>query len=143
MLRDKIQTEMIAALKNHEEEKLQTLRFILARIKNQEIEKKTELNDEETVAVLRKFAKELRESIESFAKAGRNELANASKKQLETVSSYLPPEMSEENLKKAVDEIVAKNAELYQKNPKALIGITMNELKGKAEPARILKLLKV
>ena len=55
--------------------------------------------------------------------------------------SYLPAELSDEDLKKAIDEIKAKNAEAISANPKMVIGLCMKELKGKADSARILKIL--
>src|SRR3989344_5213482 len=68
MLRKKIVADQIQSLKNHDQEKLSILRYILAQIKNKEIDKKIELIDEEIITVLRKIAKELNESIEAFKK---------------------------------------------------------------------------
>ena len=85
MLRQKLQDDQITALKAGEKTRLSVLRFILAQIKNKEIDKKSELNDEEVLVVLRKVIKEIKESVEAFEKGGRKELADDSKKQLEFV----------------------------------------------------------
>jgi len=141
MLRQKLQDDMVAALKSKNTFKLNTLRFAIAQVKNKEIEKKTELNDEETLTVLKKFARELKESILAFEKAGRSELVEENKKQLEILSSYLPAEISDEELKNEVGKIIKENQETYNKNPKAVIGIAIRALKNKADSQRIVKIL--
>lgn len=141
MLKDKIYRDQIDALKNHQSEKLTTLRYILAQIKNKEIDNKANLTDQEVTGVLRKIVNELNESIEAFKKGKREVLVSQHQKQLEVVSSYLPKEISDENLKKEIEKIVSENKELYEKNPKSIIGVCMKELKSKADPARIMKIL--
>ncbi len=141
MIKQKLAQDQINALKAGDKEKVTSLRYILAQIQNKEIEKKGELTDEETTAVLRKIVKELKESLDAFEKGRRTDLVATTKKQLDLISSYLPQEISDEKLKKEVERVVNQNQELYQKNPKALIGVAIRELKDKAEPTRIVKIL--
>jgi uncharacterized protein YqeY len=145
MLRQKLQADQIAALKAGEKTKLEILRFILAQIQNKEIEKNPpaggELNDDETISVLKKIAKELKESIEAFEKGGRKDLVEGNKKQLEVVSAYLPAEISDEELKKEIEKIIKENQSVFDANKKAIIGICMKSLKSKADPGRIMKTL--
>ena len=141
MLRQKLQDDQIAALKTGDKTKLGVLRFILAQIKNKEIDKKSELNDEETMTVLRKVIKELKESVEAFEKGGRKELAEDSKKQLDFASFYLPAEISDEELKKEIEVVIKENQAVFDNNQKAIIGICMKELKSKVDPGRIMKIL--
>ncbi|OGK55948.1 hypothetical protein A3I50_04420 [Candidatus Roizmanbacteria bacterium RIFCSPLOWO2_02_FULL_37_9] len=149
MIKEKIIQDQIVALKNHEPDKLSILRYILAKIKNKEIEKKSidpaqqssELTDDETIMVLRKIVKELNESIEAFEKGKREDLVSEYQKQLEIVSFYLPKELSDEELKNEIKKIIDNNRKLYEKNPKAIIGICIKELKSKADPTRIVKIL--
>lgn len=141
MLRQKLQDNQITALKSGDKIKLNVLRFILAQIKNKEIDKKSELADEETLVVLRKVIKELKESVEAFEKGGRKELAEDSKKQLEIASSYLPAEISDSELKTEVEKVIQENQAVFDHNQKAIIGICMKQLKSKADPGRIMKIL--
>jgi uncharacterized protein len=141
MLRQKLQDDQLKALKAGERTKLNVLRFILAQIKNKEIDKKSELNDEETIVVLRKVIKELKESVEAFQKGGRTELYEDNKKQLEIASVYLPSEISEEELKKEIETIIKDNQSVFDNNQKAIIGICMKSLKSKADPGRIMRTL--
>lgn len=139
MLRAKLQGEQLQALKSGDRDRLETLRFILSQIKNREIEKKAELTDEETISTLQKFKRELNETIEAARTSGRSELLSQSEKQLSIVNEYLPAELTDEQLKAEIERIIAANQELYEKNPKAILGVLMKELKTKAESSRILQ----
>jgi uncharacterized protein len=141
MLRQKLQDDQIVALKSGDKTKLEILRFILAQIKNKEIDKKLELNDEETLMVIKKVTKELKESIEAFEKGGRKDLSDDSKKQLEIASIYLPAEISDEKLKEEIKKIIKENQTIFDANKKAIIGICMKQLRSKADPDRIMKVL--
>jgi len=141
MLRQKLQDDQISALKAGDKIKLNVLRFILAQIKNKEIDKKSELDDEETIIVLRKVVKELKESIEAFEKGGRKELVGDNKKQLEIVSVYLPVEINDEELKKEIEKVIKENQGVFDNNKKTIIGICIKQLKSKADPGRIMKTL--
>ncbi len=141
MLRKKLQEDQLTALKSGDKSKLEVLRFVISEVKNREIEKKSELNDEETIVVLKKFAKELKESIEAFEKGGRSDLVEGSKKQLTIISEYLPKEISDEELKREIEKIITENKAVYDQNPKAIIGICMKQLKTKADPSRIMKMI--
>ncbi|MBI3620236.1 GatB/YqeY domain-containing protein [Candidatus Roizmanbacteria bacterium] len=141
MIVAKLQSDQITYLKAGEKQKLETVRYILAQIKNKEIEKRTPLTDEEVVQTLRKQVKELRESITAFEKGGRTDLTASTKVQLELVSSYLPTELTDGELKEAVEKIIASNRPLADTNPKALIGLCVGQLKSRAEPGRIVQMI--
>lgn len=145
MLRQKIQDNQIAALKTGDKIKLGILRFILAQIKNKEIDKNPpaggELNDDEILVVIKKIIKELKESIDAFEKGGRKDLIDNNKRQLEIASAYLPAEINDEQLKNEVGKIIRENQTVFDSNRKAIIGICIKQLKSKADPGRIMKVL--
>lgn len=141
MLKQKLQHDQIEALKSGDKDRLNALRYLNSKIKNKEIEKNSELSEEEVIAVVRKQVKELNETIASAKTADRPTLINESEKELQIISAYLPQEISDDELKKEVEKFLAANQELYQKNPKAIIGLAIKELKDKAEPTRIVKAL--
>ncbi len=141
MLRKKLQEDQLTALKGKDSKRLAVLRFVIAQIKNKEIEKKEELSEEEVVATLQKFKKELQETIDAAEKGGRTELIAENKEQLEIVASYLPKELSDEELEKEIDRLIAENQEVIKANPKAIIGVVMKELRTKASPSRIMQVL--
>lgn len=141
MLRQKLQDDQLNALKTGNKEVLEILRFVIAKIKNQEIEKKSELSDEETVAVLKKVVRELNESKEAAIKGDRKDLIEQNEKQIAIISPYLPAELTDEDLEKEIQAVLEKNKELFTTNKKAVIGICMKELRSKADGTRIMKLL--
>ena len=141
MLQNKLQSDQLQSLKSGNQKRLSTVRYILAQIKNKEIEKHAELNDEEVMSILRKQNKELQESIEAFQKGGRTDLVTEYQEQKDIVGSYLPPELSDEELTTEIQKFIAANQDAAVPDPNALIGICVRELKSKAEPGRIVKIL--
>lgn len=141
-LKQTLQKDQIHAMKSGDKQTLEVVRYIVAYIKNQEIDKKAELSDEEVISVLRKEAKEIQESIDAFEKGGRTDLVQENKKKLEILSRYLPEELSDNNLKEHIQQIIDENKETYETTPKKLIGICIASLKSQADSARITRILK-
>lgn len=142
MLYEQLQAEQITALKSKDTLKLQTIREILSKVKNKEIDKGASLNDAEVLEVIKKLKKELIESVESFQKGGRSDLIDEANKQLVIVNSYLPAELTDEVLRSEIATLLETNKDLIAKNPKVSMGICMKELRNKADSARILAVLK-
>jgi len=142
MIKQTLQKEQIEAMKAKDSFKLQTIRYILAQIKNKEIDSQKELEDQEVVDVLRKEAKKLQDSITAFKDAGRLDLESESQNQLDIVSAYLPKELSDEALKAKIQEIIDQNKDLYEKNPNAMIGICVGKLKSEADSSRIAQIVR-
>ncbi|PIZ62419.1 hypothetical protein COY16_04440 [Candidatus Roizmanbacteria bacterium CG_4_10_14_0_2_um_filter_39_13] len=142
MIKQTLQKEQIEAMKAKDSFKLQTIRYILAQIKNKEIDSQKELEDQEVVDVLRKEAKKLQDSITAFKDAGREDLQTESQSQLDLVTTYLPKELSDEALKAKIQEIIDANKEAYEKNPNAMIGICVGKLKSEADSSRIAQIVR-
>ncbi len=141
MLRNQLQKDQIKALKEGDKKRLEILRFILSRVKNKEIEKQKELSDEEVIEVLRKIEKELNESLEFAQKSKREDLVQNYRSQLEVVKSYLPKPLTDEELEREIEKIIEENKALWEKNPRAIIGIAVKKLKTVAEPGRIARII--
>ena len=98
MLAQQIDIDRLAAMKAREELKLSTLRMISTSIKNAQIAKKAELTDEEVQKILRTEKKKRIEASEAFAKGGKQELADKEMQELAFIESYLPKQMSDDEL---------------------------------------------
>jgi len=140
MIKQKIQENIIRALKSKDEKTLSVLRYLSSHIQNKEIDKKQDLSDEEIIQLIRQLIKNLKDATVFFQKGGRQDLVSQNKEQIRILSLYLPPELSDKELKKEVKKIIEGNKDLYQQNPKALIGICVKTLKSKADPKRIVGL---
>lgn len=124
------------ALRAKDEARLRTLRSLTTAMTNEVVAKKRKpnefLTDEEALAVLKRAANQRKDSIEQFEKAGRPELAVPEKEELAIVESFLPAQMSREDVEKVVKE---KIASMGADKSKAgmLTGAVMKELKGQAD----------
>jgi uncharacterized protein len=112
MLRDDINNAVKEAMKAKEERKLSTLRMVNSTIKNADIEArgngKPPLSDADLLAVLQKMIKQRQESVELYDKGGRAELAAQEREEIAVISAYLPKQMSDDDVKKAISEIIAE-----------------------------------
>lgn len=123
-LTDTINADLKEAMKAREKARLNTLRMVKTALKNQEIESGP-LDDEAAMNVLLKLVKQRKDSIAQFEKAGRDDLAEIEKQELAILDAYLPAAPSEDEMKKAVSEVIA---ELNADSMKAM-GAVMKELK--------------
>lgn len=100
-------TELIGqALKSGDKVRLETLRLLSSAFNYEQIAKQHDLTEEEETAVIRKEVKQRRDSIEAYDKAGRSDLSEKEKAELSVLLEFLPPEMSEEELSKLVNEAI-------------------------------------
>lgn len=145
-VKESIQKKIIEAMKKKDKETVDALRFLMAKIKIFEIDKiakeKKEISNEDVFNLIRKLIKELNESITAFEKGNRQDLKNQSLRQKQILSQFLPPELTDEEIEKEIKKIINANLSLYQQNKKAIIGIVMKQLRGKADSQRILEILK-
>ena len=111
MLRDSITQAQKDAMKAREKDRLAAIRLILAKIKDRDIELRiaTATGDDDAVIseVLQKMAKQRRESITMYEQGGRHELADQEKSELAVIEEFLPQQMSEDDVKAAIESIKA------------------------------------
>ncbi len=106
-LLDKITADLNQALKDRDEVKVSTLRFLIAALKNAQIEKGGELTDEEVVSQIGKDAKRHKESITAYKGASRDELASKEEAELVILESYLPAAVGVVEIEKVVAEVIS------------------------------------
>jgi uncharacterized protein YqeY len=110
VLRDEINTALKDAMKARDERRVSTLRLVNAAIKNADIEaetsKKAALSDDDLLGLLQKMIKQRQESVEIYDQAGRKELADKERGEIEIIRAYLPKQMSEAEAKAAIAEVI-------------------------------------
>ena len=110
---EKIKQDMYAAMKSKDKVKATILRSFLSNLKKIEIEKKKPIAEHEYLSIVKKMVKQLKESVEVYSQAGRIELAEKEKSELNIMEAYLPKQFSEEEIseliKNIILEISAKN----------------------------------
>lgn len=140
MLRAKLFSDQTTAMKARDSARLEVIRFIVARIKNREIDEKRELDEAEVLQMVQKYVRELDEAIQMATQANRPDLIQQNEAQKVIAQEYLPAQLTDEELEVALDAVIASAPP--SDNPRAIIGIVMKELRGKADPGRIMQALK-
>src|SRR3989344_1922747 len=156
-LKQKIEQELKGALRNKEELKLSVLRMLSSAMHNKEIEKRTrlsknpdvknlekesELNDEETLGVIRSEAKKRKDAIVEFEKGGRKDLVEKESAELKILEAYLPKEMKDEELEKLVGEAIVDLGSVTMKDFGRVMGEVMKRVKNQASGDRVSAVVK-
>lgn len=139
---DKVRAEMVAAMKNKEKERKESLSMLLSALKNKAIDKRADLTEEEEYAVVKKEMKQTQETID-LAPADRTDIIEQCRARLAVLSEFAPEEMSEDAIRAVIQEVAAS---LGLENPTGkdkgkMMKELMPKVKGKADGALVNKLV--
>ena len=127
-LKNQITEDMKSAMKAGEKDRLKVVRLILAAIKQVEVDKRIELDDAAVLAVLDKMVKQRRDSVDQFEQGNREDLAAIERADIEVLETYLPEQLSADELASMVDEIIAATGAESMRD----MGKVMGQIKAKA-----------
>ena len=136
-LTEKIRADLTSAMKAQEKERLSTLRMLQSSLKNEQINTGRELSDEEAMTVIRKAVKQRLDSIEQYTNAGRTELADKERSEMELLKTYLPAELSDEELESGLREIIASTGAQSKKDLGKVMKEATARFKGRADGKKI------
>lgn len=136
-LKQRINDEVKNAMRAKEKERLGTLRLITSAIKQIEVDKRIELDDEAIVAVLEKMLKQRKDSIEAFEKAGRDELAAIEIAEMAIINEYMPEQMPEAEVDALIDAAIASTGAAGMKDMGKVMGQLKAKLAGKADMGQV------
>jgi len=122
-MKDIIERDIKELMKSGEKRKVEIVRFILSHLKNEEKEKKRDLETSETIQTLKRLLKRNQESFDQFNKAGRDDLASKEKEEMDVIQNYLPEEISEEDVIKIIKETIASSGASSIKEMGKVIGL--------------------
>jgi uncharacterized protein YqeY len=108
---EKIQTDIVVAMKARDEHTLTTLRMVKSALKNKEIDKREKLTDAEETQILTTLIKQRKESVESFTKGNRPELAEKERIEIGLIEAYLPQAAGEDEVRAVIQAAIAQLAE--------------------------------
>jgi uncharacterized protein YqeY len=134
---EKIQNEILEAMKARQTVKLDVLRGMKAAIKNKEIEKNHALSESEVLQVLTTLVKQRKDSIEQFTRGGREDLASREREELELLETYLPASVSESEIQAAIDAEVVSLQAASPKDIGRVMKAVMNHFEGKRVDGRV------
>ncbi len=132
-IKETLQKDRIAAMREGDTARRNAIGLLLAAIKQEEVDSQTSLDDEGVLVVLTKQAKQRRESIVDYEKAGRPEAAANEQAELAIIESFLPQQMGREEIKAAAAEIIAELGVTDVKGMGQIMGKLMPQLKGQAD----------
>ncbi len=140
MLQEKLQEDLKAAMIAHDEQKLSVIRMLKSAIQYFEIQKGGagySATDEEILDVISKEVKKRREAIDLYEKGGRPELAEKEKQEMKILQSYLPEQMSEDEVRKLVSEAIDQTGASSIQEMGKVMGVLMPKVKGKADSSLV------
>lgn len=132
-LKEQLTNDMKEAMKAHDKDRLAVIRMVRGAVRQQEIDGKKELGDEDVLAVLSKEVKMRRDSIEEFRKGGREDLVEKTEAEIAVLMPYLPAQLSEEEIRGLVQAAVAQTGAASPKDMGKVMGVLMPKVKGRAD----------
>jgi uncharacterized protein len=141
-IKTQISDDVKAAMRSKAKERLAALRLIQAAFKQKEVDERIELNDEQTIAILDKMAKQHRDSIEQFSQADRNDLVEKEQFELDIIESYLPAKLSDEEINTLIEDAISETGAESIKDMGKVMGILKGKLQGRADMGKVSGLIK-
>ena len=136
-LSKQIVTDLTTAMKAQDANRTSTLRMVKAAMMNRQIEKGSELDDDDMQKLLRSLVKQRRDSIEQYEKAGRQELVDKEQAELDVIETYLPQALSHEEIEQAVAAAIAETGATSMRDMGKVMKATQAALAGKNADGRI------
>jgi len=130
-LREQIVKDLTSAMKAQDANRTSTLRMVKAAMMNRQIEKGSELDDDEMQKLLRSLVKQRRDSIEQYEKAGRQELVDKEKAEIDVIETYLPQAASQDEILQAVAAAIAETGATSMKDMGKVMKAAQAALAGK------------
>jgi uncharacterized protein YqeY len=141
-LKERIQEDVKDAMRARDKDRLAAIRLITAAIKQREVDERIELDDAQVTAVLDRMARQRRESITQFEKAGRDDLIARENAELEIIRDYLPEQLTEDELQLLIDEALEQTRASTIKDMGKVMGLLKPRLQGRTDMAAVSAMIK-
>ena len=141
-LKARITEDMKGAMRAKDAPRLSAIRLVLAAIKQREVDERREMSDADVIAVVEKLGKQRRDAIAQYDAAGRKDLADGERFELELLQAYLPRALGEAELAEAVAAAVAEAGATAPQDMGKVMGLLKPRLAGRADMAAVSALVK-
>ena len=141
-LKMRITDDMKLAMKAKDKQVLKTVRMILGAIKQKEVDDRIELDDAQVMNVIQKMVKQRKDSISQFSDAGRTDLVDVEEAELVVINSYMPEQLSDEEVLVAVDKAINDSGAESMQDMGKLMGMLKGQLDGQADMGLVSRLIK-
>lgn len=142
MLLDRIKDDMKQAMRDKAKDRLNTIRLILAATKQQEVDRRVELQEADVLTILDKMLKQRRDSIEQFDKAGRDDLSEKEKREVEVIQGYMPQQFSDDEISQLIQEAISSTGAESMRDMGKVMGLLKSKMQGRADMGKVSGLIK-
>lgn len=146
MIREQIKSKLIESMKAKDEKVTGTLRLINAAIKDKDIEARpkgiTEIDDTAILSLLQSMIKQRKESIDMYQKGGRADLAANEQSEIDVIQSFLPKQMTDEEIKSAIETIISETGASSVKDMGKVMGVLKSKYAGQLDMGKASALIK-
>jgi len=132
-LKEQIENDLKSSMKSGDNTARGVLRMLFSDIKNVEINERKKISDEKIIEIIKKNIKSRKDSVEQYTKGNRKDLASQEKAELEILEKYMPEQMSEEEVRKIVVDIISKSEAVGASDFGRVMGVVMKEIGNKAD----------
>ncbi len=140
-LLERLNSDIKQAMKNKEKDKLSVIRMIKASIQNEALKIGKEISEEEELTVLSREVKQRKDSLHEFDKAGREDLVEKIRTELQYVELYMPKQLSEEEVSEIVKQAISETGASSKVEMGKVMAVVMPKVKGKADGSLVNKLV--
>ena len=141
-LKDQIFADMKTAMREKKASQLESIRLLRAAIQRKEVDDRIELNDEQTVAIVQKQIKQSQDAIKLFIQGERPELAEKEQAHIDHLKVYLPEQLSEVEVAKAVADAISETRAASMKDMGKVMGMLKGQLQGRADMGKVSGIIK-
>ena len=141
-LKDRITEDMKSAMRAKDAPRLSAIRLLQAAIKQKEVDERISVDDAAVMSIVEKLIKQRKDSIEQFAKAGRNDLVEKEKAELDLLSGYLPQQMSDAELEVAVNAAIAESGAAGPQGMGKVMAVLKPRIAGRADMGKASAIVK-
>lgn len=136
-LKRRLTDEMKACMKAGDKQRLGVIRGLLAAIKQVEVDSRKQLSDDDVLAVLDKQVKQRRDSIQQYADAGRDDLAEQERYEMQVIQEFLPQPLSEEEIDALIETVISETGASGMQDMGRVMGQLKPRMQGRADMARV------
>lgn len=136
-LRTAIDTEMKAAMRAKNKNRLATIRLIMAAVKQREVDERIELKDDQILAVLDKMVKQRRDSIASFEKASRTDLIEIEQSEIDVIQEFLPKPLTSEEIDAIISQALTESGATSMADMSKVMALIKPQIQGRADMGQV------
>jgi uncharacterized protein YqeY len=136
-IKARVQEDMKNAMRNHDKERLMTIRLILAALKQREIDERITLTDEQVLSLLDKMLKQRRESITKYQAGNRQDLVQKEEEEIKIIQQYLPTQLSDAEINALISAAIKESNAASMRDMGKVMAILKPKLQGRADIAAV------